>query len=343
MVPSFRAWWLVLAVTFASLAGSSWGPRVEPSGDAGSSIGPAVGPSPRQDGSPSLRIVAFGDWGVKDVQRPAQLAVRDALSKFLRREPADFGLLLGDNFYPKGVASATDPIWKERFEDVYAVPEFRFPFFAVPGNHDHGGSVDAQIEYARRHPRRWVMKTMPWSFSRGGRKERPLLDVFLIDTESWRGGSRRRKSRRDALRRLLMRSRARWKIVCGHHPIFGNGKKKDDVVLVRTLRPVLREFGVDFYLAGHQHNLQVLADRLADRSERLPLYVVAGGGGAGPATLKRSRGSFFQAEALGFAVLDFHEDRVRVRIVDTAGRTLHDGTRRKRGSYERSKVKGDER
>ena len=299
----------------------------------------SVSPSP----PPLVRAVAFGDWGVKDAQRPAQLAVRDALATFLRREPASLGLLLGDNFYPDGVESAKDPLWKSRFEDVYAGREFRFPFFAVPGNHDHGGSIRAQIKYGRRHPDRWVMKKMPWTFSRGDWKGRPLVDFFMIDTERWRKSDRQRVKRRDALRRLLMQSRARWKVVCGHHPIFGNGKKKDDLVLKRTLRPVLRDLHVDLYLAGHQHNLQVLADRLGGESERFPLYVIAGGGGAGPATLKRRKGSFFQAEALGFAVLDFFPDRVRVRLVDSKARTLHDGVRWKTGRYEPAMSKGEKR
>ncbi len=292
---------------------------------------------------PLVRAVAFGDWGVKETQRPAQLAVRDALATFLRREPASLGLLLGDNFYPDGVESATDSIWKTRFEDVYRGSTFDFPFFVVPGNHDHGGSISAQIEYGRRHPDRWVMKKTPWAFSRGSWRGRPLVDVFMIDTERWRKSSRQRVKRRDALRRLLMKSHARWKVVCGHHPIFGNGKKKDDRVLMRALRPVLREFQVDFYLAGHQHNLQVLPDRLGGDDERFPLYVIAGGGGAGPATLKRRKGAFFQAEALGFAVLDFFGDRVRVRLVDSAARTLHDGVRRKAGRYEPARSKGEQR
>lgn len=72
-----------------------------------------------------LLVVTISDWGgvpFYPYVTPAQLAVRDAMSKAVLASPASakkLVLALGDNFYFTGVTSAEDPRFKRTFEQVY--------------------------------------------------------------------------------------------------------------------------------------------------------------------------------------------------------------------------------
>ena len=57
------------------------------------------------------------DWGeVND----DQAAVSKAMHEKVVELNASFIVSVGDNFYPAGVSSVTDPQWKATFEDRYA-------------------------------------------------------------------------------------------------------------------------------------------------------------------------------------------------------------------------------
>ena len=51
----------------------------------------------------------------------------------------------------------------------------------------------------------------------------------------------------------------KWKIVVGHHPMYSGGGRTeayDTRAIRRSLEPLFRKYGVDVYLAGHEHSLQ---------------------------------------------------------------------------------------
>ena len=54
----------------------------------------------------------------------------------------------------------------------------------------------------------------------------------------------------------LERSMAPWKIVVGHHPVRSNGRHGDTPELLSVLPDMLTERKVDFYINGHEHDLQ---------------------------------------------------------------------------------------
>ena len=61
------------------------------------------------------------------------------------------------------------------------------------------------------------------------------------------------------LERALAASKADWKIVVGHHPVFSGGMHGASWGLIRYLKPMLEEHGVRVYLNGHDHDLQHIA------------------------------------------------------------------------------------
>jgi hypothetical protein len=56
----------------------------------------------------------------------------------------------------------------------------------------------------------------------------------------------------------LASSSADWQIVFGHHVLYSNGAHGTDRGLTSLLLPRFAEGGVDLYLSGHDHDLQIL-------------------------------------------------------------------------------------
>lgn len=76
----------------------------------------------------------------------------------------------------------------------------------------------------------------------------PDLHVFVLSTQ---GG--RLEEQAGWLDAGLKASRARWKVVTFHHPVFSSGRGRDDAARRRILLPVLRANDVDLVLQGHDH------------------------------------------------------------------------------------------
>jgi acid phosphatase len=116
----------------------------------------------------------------------------------------------------------------------------------------------------------------------------------------------------------LSRSKARWKVVYGHHPIYSHGSHGDTDGLDKTLLPILQKNGAHAYIAGHEHTVQHLKP-----VGGVHLFVnAAGGQGArqaapGPRTL-------YSASFYGFTVIDAGPDELRLRFVDTEAKTQYE-------------------
>jgi hypothetical protein len=94
------------------------------------------------DPGPFLYVVLLGDVGTGEA---GQYKVANAIAGKCNIDICDFGLLLGDNFYPDGVRSIDDAQWQSKFELPYA--NIRFEFKVVLGNHDvSANSSDSQFQ-----------------------------------------------------------------------------------------------------------------------------------------------------------------------------------------------------
>ncbi len=273
----------------------------------------------RAAGNPSLKFVALGDWGTPNSR--LQRRVAQAMGHVAGEMDADFVLSLGDNFYPKGVQSVADLHWQETFEDVYTAPSLMKPWHVVLGNHDHEGNTAAQIEYTQRSDR-W---NLPASFYKrtemiGGVE----ADIFFLDTEAiryWRQGFMRHvnfvpDSQLSWLDAELAQSRARWKIVVGHHPVFSGGSHGPTWPLVDNLKPILERHGVQAYLCGHNHNLEHIVWNNVS-------YLVSGAGSKPEPVVKQVAGTKFAGAVSGFMAVELDPEEMSVAFYDSRGRTLH--------------------
>jgi tartrate-resistant acid phosphatase type 5 len=79
-----------------------------------------------------------------------QLAVAQAMGQYAVTSTLkpSFVIALGDNFYANGVSSSTDVLWSYLWKNVYLQEynDLYIPWYPVFGNHDYGGSTDAQIQ-----------------------------------------------------------------------------------------------------------------------------------------------------------------------------------------------------
>jgi hypothetical protein len=100
-----------------------------------------------------LVFLSVGDWGGSTKSEKAQVAmVSDSMAQFALLHPTtQFVVSVGDNFYPYGVLSASDPRWNDGFLSVFGAPSLSpLKWFGVLGNHDYAYKPAAQVEYTLR-------------------------------------------------------------------------------------------------------------------------------------------------------------------------------------------------
>ena len=194
-------------------------------------------------------FIAFGDWGMptKDFNSSIQ-------KLFKYKNETNFTVLLGDNFYDNGVKSTSDQLFKlyERFQQSAPV------FYSVLGNHDYGGSVDAQSAYTFQNPT-WQMPARYYyrMIPQGGTMLCAIfLDTYFFDKYqlNWfnlvAGSS-------NCQRKSVFR------VVFAHYPIHTVGLfARDDAIadLRARLKPALQDHRVHAYVAGHEHDMQAFRE-----------------------------------------------------------------------------------
>ena len=294
----------MLATGCAWLSGESAAPPPAFSGHA-----PDV--SRDADNGGPARFFAFGDSGTGG---EGQRRVAAGLAARASKAPPDFLLLLGDNFYPDGVESIDDPQWRTAFEEPYGDPALARPFYAVLGNHDHHGDVQAQFDYGAGHPR-WILPA-PWYEFRVALPGGSTADFFALDTTQLLDETPVAEMQLQWLAGALGRSRGRWQIVFGHHP-FRSSRKFDDDYRAR-LEPILRGFGVDLALFGHDHYSQWLAP-----VDGVHCAIAGGGGGSdNDDDPEESLVAIWSEGGGGFADVTLDAQRLVVEFADADGRTL---------------------
>lgn len=221
----------------------------------------------------ALNFLVMGDWGRNGADHQKEVAVQ--MGKTAAALNTSFILSTGDNFYPSGVISEQDPLFKYSFEDVYTAFPLQSDWYLVLGNHDYMSNPDAQIAYSQ-ISRRWKMPARYYSkiFAINGDSTQQVLIAF-IDTSplipefysnTVYGPNVRTQdstAQKIWLQNVLSNSskNIRWKIVVGHHPMFTGGSRTeayDTKAMQRSLKNILDKYEVDVYLSGHEHSLQHL-------------------------------------------------------------------------------------
>lgn len=279
-----------------------------------------------EDESGSLNFLVFGDWGRHGETDQVDVATQmDVAANAIQ---AQFVISVGDNFYETGVASIDDPQWQITFEDVYHADSLQVPWHVALGNHDYLGNCDAQIAYHRLNPR-WNMPARYFTLTRqidAG----TAVDFFFLDTTPmvrsyWHEPVYREHVRtQDVPKQLawfksaLAASTAPWKIVIGHHPIYSGGGPLghgDTRELIEDVLPLLKQYQVQAYFNGHDHNLQHL--------QAGTVNLIDSGAGSRARPVFRTKYTRFAKACSGFTTVSLQADNMKVRLIDYRGRLLY--------------------
>ena len=273
-----------------------------------------VVPAP-QSGVTYERFIVIGDHGNG---KPGQKQVAAAMVKRARSDGLDFVLTVGDNIYPKGVKSTADPQWRTKFEEVYADPVLQLLIYPTLGNHDHYGTPQAQIDYAG-HNKNWKMADFYYSFVRtlaDGTK----VAFFAIDSDPIHESKPDAASQLAWLDEALGKADAQWKIVFGHHTLYGhNPRRGHNQTMINKLEPLFVKHKVDVYFAGHDHSLEMF------KPIKGVHYVISGAAG-GPEwayAVNWTDESFYVATLGGFVLCRICKDELVIEFVRLDGKTQY--------------------
>ena len=204
----------------------------------------------------TVRIVAIGDFGVGGA---TQKRFGAAVERFAARYGADLLVTLGDNDYTESPKDFLTN-WNAAFGWTASAG---VDVAGVLGNHDVRVQNGRYEFGALGMPGRYFRRTVG------------PVELFLLD-------SNRVDARQTAwLRRVLARSKARWRIAVAHHPTYTCGNYRSHPDVVTRWRPLFERHRVQLVLAGHDHNYQRFAPRRGVR------YVVHGGGSTNLYPLQR--------------------------------------------------------
>ena len=289
---------------------------------AGGAAPPAA---PGQDPAPAAHFILVGDTGTGD-ERARRVAAQ--IRRTAGNAPVSHVFLLGDNVYEHGEARFIG----SRFLSVYrGVLDLGVRIHAALGNHDverckesglrpvprdetayalsRDCEVDAHLatpEFGYRDGLRYYSIEIPEKSAAGSRGH-PLVEVFVLDANTLATEKTKMEDGTDEpqlrwLAEALRVSKARWKVVAMHDPLysptrchwFGLICRGDDADLRSELEPIFMEHGVDVVFQGHQH----LYARL--KPQRGIRYFVTGAGGKKPdsardderAVRREDRGAF---------------------------------------------------
>ncbi len=257
----------------------------------------------------TIRVVTLGDFGYgspgnRKLAGENQQQVARAMLEAHRQRSFDFGLTLGDNFYPDGMESLSDTRWQTLWRDLYE--PLGLKFYATLGNHDwrHADSPAAEILYSQQSSS-WRLPSPYYTYTAGP------AQFFALDTNEVS------EAQLLWLDEALTQSRARWKVVYGHHPIYSAGQHGDAQRLIARLLPMLKD-RADVYFAGHDHDLQHL------KPEGGVHFFINGGGGAGIRKIEMGPRSLFAQSAYGFATLEADAKKLTIKFFGTDLKTLYE-------------------
>ena len=193
----------------------------------------------QSDSTDKVEFLYVGD--VQDsIGGEANRFLREALS----RHPESEFLVCGGDLSDGPRQSC----WDEAFRDIDSVAQ-AMPLLVVAGNHDYRKGVI-----------QWLERRFPLTFSY-------FLDAKIADNQVYTLNygpvqfflldSNRELpyllTQRDWLKAQLEQSRARWKIVVLHHPLFSIRSRSRNLIQRWVFNDLLEDYGVDLVLQAHEH------------------------------------------------------------------------------------------
>lgn len=176
------------------------------------------------------------------------------------------------------------------------------PWYMIGGNHDHLGNIQAQIEYTK-YSTKWTFPNYFYKASYAFGAKNTKVDLIFIDTVVLCGQSidvegrsvfhwmtallltpkkpekkfeKLAKEQWEWIEEQLKTSTAEYLFVVGHYPVYSIAHSPLKC-LESKLDPMMRQYNVSAYIAGHEHSLQYFLDK-GDKSGTEMRYIISGAG-----------------------------------------------------------------
>ncbi len=279
----------------------------------------------------ALNFIAMGDWGRNGEYKQREVANQMGITA--KTLSTDFFIATGDNFYPSGVASTQDHRWLDSYEDIYTAHSLQQNWYVVLGNHDYKGSVQAEVDYTKvdrrwNMPARYYSKKMILNDDTAQQVLMVFIDTSPLIPEYYKSPDHADVKTQDtALQRKWLESvlsdpspNIKWKIVCGHHPLYTGGKRmnaNETKELHDLLKPIFDKYKVDAYICGHEHSLQYI------KPSGTTHYFISGAGSeTTPAVLHPDGGKYAISEN-GFIAFSLSSKTLLAQIISYKGNILY--------------------
>ena len=280
-------------------------------------------------------MLLLGDWGAEHYSQQ-QRAVAAQMQRYVdtRQVHPQAVLLLGDNWYGNMLGGLDCPRWQRDFEQMYPASHFPGPFYAVLGNHDYEHRIDSkadlELAYAKHVKTRWTMPDRWYRFA--WPEQNPAITFLCLDSNlpgtkddpfpwSFTMSREQAEAQEAWIHEQLGKPRSTpfVAVVC-HHPLFTNGVHRDNTLLIKRWEAMVREARVDFWITGHDHDLQHI-----EFAGHPTSFVISGGGGAELVnwTTDPAKRGPFGSKVLGFSDLELADGAVVLRHIDVNGSELH--------------------
>ncbi|MEO8334438.1 MAG: tartrate-resistant acid phosphatase type 5 family protein [bacterium] len=272
----------------------------------------------------ALTFLAFGDWGRNGESPQREVAVQ--LGETARAFDAKFFLVLGDNFYPNGVQSVNDPQWRTSLENVYTAYPLGVDWYVALGNHDYHGNPQAEVDYSK-VSRRWRMPSRYYSITKTVAPNvtaqfliidtSPFIEAYRKEPESYHVAGADTARQRRWIESTLKASTAQWKFIVGHHNVFSGGKRTVMPDMERLLVPIMKKYGVNAYICGHEHHLEHIQPEANG-----PHYFISGAA-AEANEAPGTKGTRFSTAGPGFLAMSLFADSMLVQAIGQRGNVLY--------------------
>ena len=285
----------------------------------------------------AAHMLMFGDWGT-DKYPDQQVAVSRSMQGWCDKHSVKPGalFLLGDNWYGELKGGFDSDRWRTQFEDMYPASRFPGPAYAVLGNHDyerttHHSKVDLQLTYGSTHKTRWTMPSKWYTFKYP--EQNPLVTFICLDTNlpgtkpfnldpfSFLMTHDERKAQLTWFQAEIAKPRTTpFVAVIAHHPLYTNGIHRDNPILIADFDKLLRDNKVDFWITGHDHDLQHI-----EFAGHPTSFVISGGGGAELVdwTIPPERRGPWGGRVLGFSDIEMTPEAITIRHIGRDAVELH--------------------
>jgi 3',5'-cyclic AMP phosphodiesterase CpdA len=272
---------------------------------------------------PLLRFGVLADTGTGSIN---QYAVGRALLKHHQQSPLNMVLLAGDNIYNGGEFTKIKTNFAIPYQDLL---KSGVKFYACLGNHDAradvcGNDIGERCAALSNRPISNEQLNYP-QFNMGGQRfytfSKGNTQFFALETNALNNPeSPSRAAQLKWLDKELGKSKAKTKIVFGHHPLYSVGRYGSNATLIRDVEPLLIKHKVALYVDGHDHNYQ--------RSNPIKgvTYLVAGGGGAGLYPILSSEPWSAYAQSIhSCATVDVHPGKLIITGISMNGQVIDRG------------------